>query len=72
MQLLLFKTDISSKKRLNQAKKILANNPVIYDWTVDRDDIDNVLRIEGDDNLGEKDVIRLMNACGLSCEVLPD
>lgn len=72
MNLLLFRTDIKTKKRVKTIKPLLNNHPVIASWSVDTADIDNVLRIETKALLEEKDVIRLVKTCGFHCEVLPD
>jgi hypothetical protein len=72
MNLLLFRTDIKSKKRVKTIKPLLNNHPVIASWSVDTADIDNVLRIEAMDVLKEEEVIYLVRTCGFHCEVLPD
>ncbi|WP_262509407.1 hypothetical protein [Urechidicola croceus] len=41
-------------------------------WTIDQEDIDNVLRIKATDNLNENVVIELIKTKGFYCDVLPD
>lgn len=72
MKILIFKTDINSKEKMNILKPVFNKYPVITSWSVDTDDIDNVLRIVSPEKLGENDIILLMNTCGFYCEVLPD
>ena len=72
MKFLIFKTDIKTKKKVKIVKPILNNHPIIKDWSVDTDDIDNVLRIESTGTLAEKDIINLMKRCGFYCEILTD
>ncbi len=72
MKLLILKTDIRSRQKVNRIKPILNQHPVINDWSIDIADIDNVLRIEASDNLCENDIVRLMKRYGFHCEALPD
>lgn len=72
MKIHIFKTDIHSKEKVNILKPVFNNYPVITSWSVDTDDIDNVLRIVSSEKLGENDIILLMKSCGFYCELLPD
>lgn len=72
MKILVFKTDIKTKKKLRVIQPVLNRHPVIHDWSIDSKDIDNVLRIEASGNLNENDVINLIRPYGLYCEVLTD
>ena len=72
MQLLIFKTDIASKKKVKAVQPVFNNHPIIADWSVDTEDIDHVLRVKTDGNLNEKDISDLINPLGFYCEVLPD
>lgn len=70
--LLIFKTDIKTKKKVKIVGSIFNNNPMINKWNIDLDDIDNVLRIEAVGELKELDLIKLIRAHGFYCETLPD
>ena len=68
MKLLIFRTD----KKVKAIKSLFRDHPVILDWSIDTEDIDNVLRIEATESLHEGDVISLVKTYGFHCEVLPD
>ncbi|WP_146052766.1 hypothetical protein [Aquimarina sp. I32.4] len=72
MELLIFQTDIKTKKKVKSLKPILSNHSDIIDWSIDLEDIDNVLRIEATANLSEKEVIDLLQVEGFCIETLPD
>jgi len=70
MPLLIFKTNIGTKRQLNALRPLLNNQMTIKRWTVDMEDIDKVLRIEAIEPLEERHIINLIRAKGLYCEVL--
>ncbi len=70
--ILLFKTDIKTKKSLKTVKPVFNNHPYIDNWYVDTEDIDNVLKIYALNNVTENEVIKLVNGIGFYCEVLED
>ena len=70
MNILIFKTDIGSKKSKNEVRPIFNHNKTITKWTIDKEDIDNVLRIEAEGGITEKDIINLMKSSGFYCEIL--
>ena len=72
MKLLILKTDIETKKEVKAVKPIFNNNPDITNWSVDVEDIDNVLRIEAENELNDEDIINLLQICGFYAEPLPD
>ncbi len=72
MKLLIFKTDIKTKKKIKTIKPLLNGLSTIINWSIDIEDIDNVLRIETSENLDEKDIINLVKTNGFNCEVLTD
>ncbi len=72
MKLLIFRTDIKTKKKVKAIKPLFNNHPGITDWSIDTEDIDNVLRIEAAENLNEHDVISLINTRGFYCDALTD
>ena len=72
MNLLIFRTDIKTKKKVKALSRSLTDHPVITDWSIDLEDIDNVLRIEAQGDLNEKDIIHLVKTYGFYCEALTD
>lgn len=72
MKLLLFRTDIKTKKKVKTIKSLFNNLSTITKWSIDIEDIDNVLRIETIDDLNEKDIITLLKTCGFYGEALVD
>ncbi len=70
MELLIFKTDLKTKKRIKQVKSLFKQIPAISCWNVDRQDVDNVLRIEISGFLNPNTVIEMMKSKGLFCELL--
>ena len=72
MNLLIFKTDIHTKRKVSLLKQHFKRVPSIIDWNVDTEDIDKVLRIEANETLKEQDVIALMKTQGFYCEPLND
>lgn len=72
MKLLIFRTDIKTKKKVKSLKPLFKEQATINKWTVDTEDIDNVLRIEAAENLTENDIIYLLNNQGFYCEPLVD
>lgn len=72
MNVLIFKTDINTRQKANDLKRIFDHHPDVGVWSVDMEDVDKVLRIEATDDLSENEVIQLIRPHGISCEVLPD
>lgn len=70
MKLLIFQTDINSQQNVEAIQPLFNNHNHILDWSVDTEDIDNVLRIEATENLNETDVIKLMSTKGFYCDDL--
>ncbi len=72
MKLLIFKTNIETSMKAKKVSSIFAYSPKIFEWSIDMEDIDNVLRVEADDYSSEIEIIEMVTTCGLQCEVLPD
>jgi hypothetical protein len=72
MKLVILRTDIKTKKKVKRMKPVFNNHPIINTWSIDTEDIDNVLRIEAEDNLLEDEVKKLVIENGFYCEDLPD
>ena len=70
-EVLVFKTNISSDLEVEKVREIFSGKKNITRWNIDRDDIDNVLRIECD-NFYSDAVIRMLCDAGFECEELPD
>lgn len=70
MNYLIFKTNISTKEHERHNSCSLDNHPDIINWTIDREDIDNVLRVKPQKRLNESEVIDLVNSAGYNCEIL--
>lgn len=72
MDLLIFKTNIKTKKKVKSLRAIFNKIPAVSDWSIDLEDIDKVLRIESTGHLAEKEVINQVNFLGFQCELLMD
>lgn len=72
MELLIFRTDIKSKKKVKSIKTVFNNHSDILNWSIDLEDIDNVLRIETTKNLSEEEVIDLVKIKGFYIQALLD
>lgn len=71
LEVLVFKTNISSDKEIEKLTKILALEKGILKWNIDINDIDNVLRIESN-NITVDFIIALLCNAGFECEELSD
>jgi hypothetical protein len=72
MELLIFQTDIKSKKKVKTINPILNGHSDILKWSIDLEDIDNVLRIEATENLLEEELIDLVKIKGFHIKPLSD
>ena len=70
MSTYIFKTDIYSKKMIEELKPVFNRIPYIVKWSVDTEDVDNVLRVEVTSVFEESDIIKIVNTYGFDCEVL--
>jgi hypothetical protein len=70
-EVLVFKTNISSDNDVGRVGHVLSSVSNIARWTLDRDDIDKVLRVECD-QLQPEAIIRFLRDAGFECEELPD
>lgn len=71
-KLLIFRTDIKTKKKVKAVQSLFNKNANILDWSVDLEDIDNVLWIKATEQLVESDVINLIKPEGFYCDALAD
>ncbi len=71
MDVYVFKTDINSASLIESVKPLLNSYQYISDWSIDIEDIDNVLRIISVELL-ENEIIQIIKSKGFICEALPD
>lgn len=69
MEVLVFKTNLSSMLSVNNAGAYLNAHPYILRWNVDLHDCDNILRIETEQLCGS-DIENILRTAGFSCEEL--
>jgi len=69
-KLVILRTDIKTRKKLKTIIPVLDNHTSIHQWSIDIDDIDNVLRVETNTDLQEKDIIKLVRSHGFYAEGL--
>ncbi|MFT4599867.1 MAG: hypothetical protein ACI857_000034 [Arenicella sp.] len=70
MQIHVLKTDLKSLQEVKSIAPILDLHPQIICWSVDTEDIDNILRIEGVNQLKEIQIIPLLSLYGVQSEAL--
>ena len=70
MEVLLFKTNIWGEHHVRALHSIFTANENIKSWSVDREDIDNVLRIVSLGQLSEREIISIVTQQGFSCDIL--
>ena len=71
MGVYVFKTDINSASLIESVKPLLNSYQYISDWSIDIEDIDNVLRVISVELL-ENEIIQIIKSKGFICEALPD
>jgi hypothetical protein len=71
ISILVFKTNIRSILDIRIVEEAISKLEGVMRWNVDRDDIDNVLRIETT-HPDPAQVIDLVRGAGFLCEELPD
>jgi len=67
---LIFKTNIKTKKKAMTLNTIFTCYSDIIKWSVDTEDVDKVLRIVSTGRIEEYDIIHILKNSGLYCEVL--
>ncbi|AUP81394.1 hypothetical protein [Flavivirga eckloniae] len=70
MNILIFKTNINTQKKLATVEKSFIKIPGINRWTVDMEDIDKVLRIEAHSEVIEANIIDLLQEINVYCQNL--
>jgi hypothetical protein len=69
MEVLVFKTNLNTVNCINNAGAYLNVHPHILRWNVDRQDCDNILRIETDKLCGS-DIENIISNAGYFCKEL--
>lgn len=69
MEVLVFKTNVTSKKKVSRIAPLLAAFPAIRHWNFDLEDCDKILRIEAL-GLHPGSVERLLIGAGFDCREL--
>lgn len=69
MDILVFKTNLTDTKRIGDIEASLDVHPDIFQWNVDLNDDDNILRVVANNIAGEEVEKMLLNA-GYYCEEL--
>jgi hypothetical protein len=71
MEVFVFKTNINRLNYIERLKPVINSHNKISAWSVDMQDIDNVLRVEAELS-SPHEIILLVNKAGFFCEELPD
>ncbi|WP_423146387.1 hypothetical protein [Rubrolithibacter danxiaensis] len=69
MEVLVFKTDVSTKTKIRRLKPRLSLLPEIRNWNFDLHDAENILRVEAE-NLDGNKVENVLKEAGHFCEEL--
>jgi len=72
MELLIFKTNIKTRKNVKTIKSLFEYQSSIINWSIDLEDIDKVLKVNITETLNENDIKNLIKIKGFYCEALPD
>lgn len=72
MKLLIFKTNIETKKNVKAIQSLFKYQSSIVNWSIDLEDVDKVLKVNTIETLSENDVTNLVKVKGFYCEPLPD
>lgn len=70
MKVLVYKTNINSKPMVETIESMFVGSHSVAKLSVDTEDVDNVLRIEGVDDLNERKIAQMIQNKGFNCEVL--
>ena len=72
VKLFILRTNIKTKKNVKKIRPLLNSHPLIFKWSIDIEDIDNVLRIEASSGLSERGIKNLIKREGFYCQDLPE
>jgi len=69
MEVFIYKTDITAEK-VDFIRPLLNNNSKISEWSVDTEDVDNVLKIKSSTSICIEDIRLQIKLSGFNCEEL--
>lgn len=69
MDILIFKTDVTSKRKVSKVNTLLTSLPAVQQWNFDLEDCDNILRIVSN-GLSPRHVESALQSAGIGCEEL--
>ena len=69
MEVLVFKTNVSNKRKVSRVRSLLTSIPAIIQWNFDLEDRDKVLRIESN-GLNTVFIEALLQNAGFDCREL--
>jgi len=69
MEILVFKTNLTDVKRISDIEPSLDIHPNVFQWNVDLNDIDNILRVVAN-NISGEEVENILQDAGYYCEEL--
>lgn len=69
MEVLVFKTNVTTKKEIIAISQLLNSILGSCPWNFDLEDVDNIFRVETDNNKASE-IISHFNLCGFLCEEL--
>ncbi len=72
MTQLIFRTNIETRRHVKAIKSLFKYQSSIINWSIDLEDIDNVLKVNTTEEFNENDVKNLLKIRGFYCEALPD
>ena len=64
MNLVILRTNIESENGVRIMRPVFDNHDAIHKWSIDLEDVDNVLRIETKKSIAETEIIQLIEASG--------
>lgn len=66
-QIIVLKTDVQTSAEVERIAPIFNLHKSIGNWSIDTEDIDNVLRLECSDSTSEAQMIGLLTSYGVGC-----
>ena len=69
MDVLIFKTDVTNKRKVSKVGALLTSLPAVQQWNFDLEDCDNILRIVAN-GLSPRYVESTLQKVGIGCEEL--